>query len=847
MPTARRKPKPKRTPKSRLAPPAAGEVEFSIKPGSKTVLTIEAGEEQDGRIPVRVRVEQTQGEKKGEAVAAPAPAGKEAGSPSRIGELLQRLRQSAFVKNTDLATWLFWGALALYLSTRLIGLTTFPIFFFVDEALQTQFIADLIANGYRGVNDVLFPPAFRNGDYFTLGMGVYMQWLPYLIFGKSAVVTRATSALATLIAAASAGLLLRDAFKIKYWWAGVLFLSITPTWFLHSRTAWEVGEFVAFYTGALCAYVFYRIKSPRYLYLAIFLGAMGFYTYSPGQVLVPFTALVFIALDWRYHWDQRRTILFGLILLSILAIPYIRFRMLDPDNATAHLHSLGSYLFSDISLWEKIKKYFSEYFLGLGAWYWYIPGDNVLQRHTMKGYGHILLWTLPFAMLGLTEAIRRVREPAYRTVLAAWLISPVATALVEVGITRMMTYIFPAALFTAIGMTRVLAWVENPSNRLADLTRDPPPSRMKILASVDILIAGSLAAFLAKHTADRVVVFLLSLLLAIQVSGVAGEFARRMKNADPARRFKPWTISQGLIAWPVFLLLSAVNVFMFADALRNGPTWYKDYGMSGLQYGAFQIFEPIKQYQQEHPSTRVLFSPNWANGTDVVARFFLGTPIPLEMHSIQGYVENELPMGEDTLFIMTREEYEFALTSEKLADIRVEKTIPYPDGTPGFYFVRLRYSDLAKELFAKEKELRQIMPESTIQIGGEAVLVRHTYLDADDQSLGIYQVFDGDPYTYAKTYEANPFVMELTFPNPRTINGFSIRIGSANVAITLTGYASPGAEPVTYTFEGQGSLEEPELSFDLPESMTVQILHVEQLDVYAVPPTKNHVWELTLR
>jgi hypothetical protein len=286
---------------------------------------------------------------------------------------------------------------------------------------------------------------------------------------------------------------------------------------------------------------------------------------------------------------------------------------------------------------------------------------------------------------------------------------------------------------------------------------------------------------------------------------------------------------------------------MLIDALRNGPTWYTDYTLGGMQYGAFQIFEPVKEYQRDHPNTRILLSPSWTNGADVVARFFLGTPLPLDMHSITGYVENELPMGDDTLFIMPREEYDFAITSEKLTDFQVEKIIPYPDGTPGFYFVRLRYSDKADELFAQEKAQRQIMPESTIRVDGEDVRIRHTYLEADDQNVSMQLVFDGDPYTYAKTYEANPFIIELTFPAPRTVNGFSIIIGSARVSVTITGYARPGAEPVSYTFEGQGAIESPELSFDLPEPMTAQIVHIEQLDLNATEPTKNHIWEITFR
>lgn len=840
MPSAKRKTK--RTPKQE-----SSEINLSLKPGTTTVLTIETGEEKAGEIPVHIRVEQSRGQGKSVSISGQARAGKEArrwGNPF-LG-LVQQIRRNPFFKKYDLATWLFWGALALYLLTRLVGLTKFPIYFFVDEALQTQFAADLVANGYRGINDALFPPAFRNGDYFTLGMGVYAQLLPYLIFGKSAFVTRATSVFFTLIAAVSAGLILRDGLKLKHWWMGVLFLSITPTWFLHSRTAWEMGEFVAFYSGALCAYMYYRIKSPKYLYLAVFLGALGFYTYSPGQVLVPFTAFVLAVFDWRHHWNNRRTIFFGLILLFIMTIPYLRFRMMDPDNAIAHLHKLGSYLFMDISLWEKIRMYFSQYFLGLGAWYWYIPTENTLQRHIMKGYGHIMLATLPFAILGLAETIRRVREPSYRIILTAWLASPVATAFVAVGITRVLIYVFSTALLTAIGLERVMQWLEDPSVRLKNLMNAPSPSWRRGFAALGVLTLGGIAAFFAEHTADKVTVFLLALLLAVQTSGVVGEIARRRKKTVFVKNLKRWKLSLYFTAWTVFLFLSGVNVFMLVDSLRNGPTWYTDYGMGGMQYGAFQVFEPIKQYMQEHPQTRILFSPNWANGTDVVARYFLGDPLPMEMHSIQGYVENKMFIGDDTLFIMTKEEYDFAITSDKLADIHVEKTIPYPDGTPGFYFVRLRYSDSAEKQFAEEKALRQVIQESVINMDGEDVLVYHTYLDANDQAEGLQMAFDGDPYTYAKTYEANPFVMEFNFPTPRTINGFSIIIGSARVAITVTGYSSSGAEPVTYTFEGQGAIEQPELTFELPEPLNVQILHVEQLDLNTVPPTKNHVWEFTL-
>lgn len=108
-------------------------------------------------------------------------------------------------------------------------------------------------------------------------------------------------------------------------------------------------------------------------------------------------------------------------------------------------------------------------------------------------------------------------------------------------------------------------------------------------------------------------------------------------------------------------------------------------------------------------------------------------------------------------------------------------------------------------------------------------------------------VFDHDPFTVAKTLETNPFVIEMTFPEPRRLEGFSIGIGAANVRITLKCYAEAGAEPVVHTFDGQGTQNQPELSFDLPAPAQVRVLQMEVLDLQAPEQAKVHIWELTLR
>ena len=235
-------------------------------------------------------------------------------------------------------------SLLLYLSTHLIGLTRFPIYFFTDEAAQTVLAADLVRDGFRNYAHELLPAFFENGGNYRLGLSVYAQVLPYMMFGKSVFVTRATAALLTLIAAVSIALILRQVFKSVYWWSGVLFLAITPAWFLHSRTAFEVTLGVSFYALFLYLYLLYRYRSPKYLYLALLAAGLAFYSFSTFQFVVPVTGLLLAISDWRYHWQNRRTVLLGLLLIAVILLPYLRFNLAHRLANEESLASLGSYL-----------------------------------------------------------------------------------------------------------------------------------------------------------------------------------------------------------------------------------------------------------------------------------------------------------------------------------------------------------------------------------------------------------------------------------------------------------------------------------------------------------------------
>ncbi|HNT54971.1 MAG TPA: glycosyltransferase family 39 protein, partial [Anaerolineaceae bacterium] len=197
-------------------------------------------------------------------------------------------RRIRFTLPRDPGLWLLLAAVVIYLVTRFVGLDRFPIYFFTDEAVQRMLADDFLDQGLRSYFDELLPTYFVNGGQYNLGVSVYLQalfaWLP-----RSVWVTRGVSIIVSLLAALGIGLSLRNIFKERFAWTGVLLLTITPIWFLHSRTAFEVVEATAFYAGFAYCYLMYRQVNPRYLMAAAVMAGLMFYSYSPAQLVIVVT------------------------------------------------------------------------------------------------------------------------------------------------------------------------------------------------------------------------------------------------------------------------------------------------------------------------------------------------------------------------------------------------------------------------------------------------------------------------------------------------------------------------------------------------------------------------------
>jgi hypothetical protein len=453
-----------------------------------------------------------------------------------------------------------------------------------------------------------------------------MQMLPLALFGKSVWIARGFFVLFSSLTAVFSAMILRDIFKNRYWWSAPLWLAAIPTWFLHARGAFEYAPMVTFYTGFLYFYLRYRSDTPRMLYPALICGALAFYTYTPGQLIMVVSGLLLLAIDWRYHLTHWRVALRGAAILILLAAPLVRFWMQMPGEYADRLSLYGSYWADDIPLTGKVWRYLTIYLSGLNPLYWFFPHNLDNPLHTMKGYGHIhWLMLLPF-IGGVWQSVRKTRRVDMRVLLVALLAAPAGTAMAMLHPNRALTIVIPIVIFSILGFTAGVDW---------------------------------------------------------------------LKERD--------FIQEGKAAAGMLIITAAMGLIMTTDALTNGPTWYSNYGLSGMQWGARQVFATAKDFLQRHPERTLYISPNWTFQSEVVRSFFAQDEEQIRIGTTDAAITDiDLQLAKKA-FVLMPDEYERVRSSGRFQEPEVDEIIPYPNGLPGFYFVRLAYVDNIQDIVQSEQ------------------------------------------------------------------------------------------------------------------------------------------------
>ena len=304
-----------------------------------------------------------------------------------------------------------------------------------------------------------------------------------------------------------------------------------------------------------------------------------------------------------------------------------------------------------------------------------------------------------------------------------------------------------------------------------------------------------------------------------------------------ARRTRPPLVGSLVLAG-----LPAAQGRMLADALLRGPTWFTDYGLYGMQWGAQEVLGEVDRLTRAHPNALIVVSPDWANGMNDLVEFFVADRRNVRIANIDWLRYERQDVPDETLAVITEAEYQRAAGDPRFASLRVEKTIPYPDGRPGFRFVWVRYAPDFERIVAEERESWRRLVREEVDLGGGPLAVEHSVFDVG----GAEHLFDGDEASLVRTEKANPAVVVLRFDPPRPLAEVSLTLGTmqCEIAVAVSGPSGEGSFVRTY----RDLPADPTVAVPLPGiGGPVSTLRISVRDVNAGEPQNVHLREIRWR
>lgn len=355
-----------------------------------------------------------------------------------------------------------------------------------------------------------------------------------------------------------------------------------------------------------------------------------------------------------------------------------------------------------------------------------------------------------------------------------------------------------------------------------------PEMRLLLVA----LLAAPAAAAFADLTVQRVLAIVIPATLLTLLALQAGLAQLEKRTAFPR------TVTNLLLA----LAFAAASLLTLTDALTRAPTWSQDYGISGMQWGARQVFAAVRSVNQSQPEQRIFVSPAWSYQVHTLRDFFLPPDAPVEIGSAESHLDTVEPRLSDWLFVVTAEELAKLEQSQRFSEIAIDRTITAPDGKPGFHFIRLTYRDDIEAFLVAEKARRFAPVAAQVIIDQQELQALHSPLDMGE----LQNVFDGNPDTLMRTSGANPLVVELAFPQRRDLSGLTARVGAEPVRLTVTLTVAGEVEPRVFVAEAGEVDGYKDVAVPFGETLPVTHLRLELLDIHAAEISNVHLWEIVL-
>lgn len=294
--------------------------------------------------------------------------------------------------------------------------------------------------------------------------------------------------------------------------------------------------------------------------------------------------------------------------------------------------------------------------------------------------------------------------------------------------------------------------------------------------------------------------------------------------------------------------MAGINIIMLNDAIKNGPAWFPNYSLYGMQYGAKQIFKDnILPGLKADPNRKYVVSPSWANGTEQFISFFIPSELSSRVELAQPInyaqqLKNGLP---NTIFVSTADEYNNLINNPEFTNIHILQTIPNPDGQPGFYFITLQSVSNIEAIIAAEHEKNRTPIEESAAYQGITLKVLHSPFGIGT----LDNVFDNDPFTLVRSLEANPFLFDIYPEKPINTNSITIQTGTQQkFTVSINLYPVNSKIPITYVKSFSGLPTDPVVSinFDQGPALSARI-KIELKDEISGEFSEIHVRTLEIK
>jgi hypothetical protein len=256
------------------------------------------------------------------------------------------------------------------------------------------------------------------------------------------------------------------------------------------------------------------------------------------------------------------------------------------------------------------------------------------------------------------------------------------------------------------------------------------------------------------------------------------------------RRLKPLWLR---LSFDIVLFLGALAGvgFVVRYALVVAPTQVEDYGLYGHQWGAQQIFgELIPELLHEHPEDKISVYSNWANAPERFIEFFLDEEAKKRVSFKQLDVKIYYPIDPSEIFVVPEADYVNLVKSGKVKPPEILRTLPYPNGEPGFRVVRLSYVDNVIKLYEEERRILVQRVPATVELrlpgAAERVTttIRHSPIDLGEPQ----NLFDDNTETLIRGARANPFFLSIDMgaKEGRRVTSVALNVGVNAPILTLS-------------------------------------------------------------